>query len=142
MAKVSSVIKSSLSGIKTKNIVEIPFTDTQLEIDAVFNCELPPQRMVTDALRASTTTKGGKDRTDPMTFARKIFVPCVMSWSFEEDCTVEAKMDFCGDDAIHRFQRRSAVCHELGDIAGYVALANSLERLHHLLFPPLPMYMR
>ena len=33
-------------------------------------------------------------------FARKIFVPCVMSWSFEEDCTVEAKMDFCGDDAI------------------------------------------
>ena len=100
MAKASSVIKSSISGIKTKNIVEIPFTDTQLEIDAVFNCELPPQRMVTDALRASTTTKGGKDRTDPMTFAKKIFVPCVMSWSFEEDCTVEAKMDFCGDDAI------------------------------------------
>lgn len=100
MPKASSVMKMSLSGIKAKNTVEIPFVDTQLDIDCVFNCELPPQRMVTEALRASTTTKGGKDRTDPMIFAKKIFVPCVFSWSMEEDCTVENKMEFCGDDAI------------------------------------------
>lgn len=100
MPKTSSVMKTSLSGIRAKNTVQIPFVDTQLEIDCVFTCELPPQRMVSEALRASTTTKGGRDRTDPMIFAKKIFVPCVQSWSMEEDCTVENKMEFCGDDAI------------------------------------------
>lgn len=91
---------SSIFDAQKRNRVTVDFVDHDLEIDAQFECELPHQRLLQDALNAASKTTKGRQTIDSLTFARKLFVPCVKAWSFDEDCTEENKGLFVADDAV------------------------------------------
>ena len=90
----------SLSDLKNKSKVIINFTDTDLDIEVDFTCELPHQRLMQEALHSASKSKGGKQSIDSLVFSRKIFVPCVMGWTIEQECSTETKMEFLGEDAV------------------------------------------
>ena len=91
---------ASIFDAQKRNKVLIDFQDSDLETEAQFECELPHQRLLQDALNAATKTSKGKQTIDSLTFARKLFVPCVKSWSFDEECSEDNKQLFVGDDAV------------------------------------------
>ena len=89
----------SIFDVQRANEVTIDFNDDELDLTASFQCVLPHQRLLTEALNAATKTQKGKQTIDSLTFARKLFVPCVQSWSFDEPCDDTNKQLFVGEDA-------------------------------------------
>jgi hypothetical protein len=91
----------SLLKIIEKGKVVIEYYDEALDFECEFKCEIPNQRMLSDALESSTKRKGKSERLDQLAFAKKIFVPCVYGWNFgDADCSLESRMDFVGDNAV------------------------------------------
>ena len=89
----------SIFDVQRANEVTIDFNDADLDLEATFQCVLPHQKLLTEALNAATKTQKGKQTIDSLMFARKLFVPCVTSWSFDEECSAENKSLFVGEDA-------------------------------------------
>ena len=99
--KPHSPPRPSLNEIKEKGKVVIEYFDEALDFECEFKCEIPNQRMLSDALESSTKRKGKSERLDQLAFAKKIFVPCVYGWNFgDQECSLEAKMEFVGEDAV------------------------------------------
>jgi len=89
----------SIFDVQRANEVTIDFNDADLDLEATFQCVLPHQRLLTEALNAATKTQRGKQTIDSLMFARKLFVPCVQSWSFDEPCDDTNKQLFVKEDA-------------------------------------------
>ena len=87
----------TLSELSKFNEVEIEIFDKEIAMEFTFHCTLPHQRLLTDAINTAQK-KGGKN-IDQTTWAKKLFIPCVQSWSLDEDCNDENKNAFFQDDA-------------------------------------------
>ena len=87
----------SLSELSKYNEVEIEIFDKEISMEFTFCCTLPHQRLLTEAINAAQK-KGGKN-LDSTTWAKKLFIPCVKSWSLDEACNDENKNAFFRDDA-------------------------------------------
>jgi hypothetical protein len=64
-----------------------------------FHCELPPFRLLTDA-QAEAEREQKRNKSDRLGFARRLFVPCVKSWSLHEECNDENKRRFLEENAL------------------------------------------
>jgi len=87
----------SISELSKFNEVEIEIFDKEISMEFTFQCTLPHQRLLNEAVNAAQ--KKGVKNLDPTTWAKKLFIPCVKSWSLDEDCNDENKNAFFQDDA-------------------------------------------
>ena len=95
----------SLLDIAGEKTHRIEYHDDQLNIDCWFDCTLPSAQLKRRASKTATTfDKRGNSDIDPMKFAEGVFVPCVETWSFPEDCSDDNKVKFvqAGNPALNK----------------------------------------